>query len=58
MGIALIDPELGRLLLQQIKQSRIELVVALPDIVTSDAVLWPISRDPDLRRRIMRHVPP
>ena len=49
MGIALIDPELGRLLLQQIKLSRIELVVALPDIVTSDAVLWPISRDPDLR---------
>ncbi len=49
MGIALIDPQLGKRLIAQIKQSRIELVVALPDIVTSAAVLWPIARDPDLR---------
>jgi sulfopyruvate decarboxylase subunit beta len=32
-----------------LKRAKIEFVVALPDIVTSDAVLWPLSRDPDIR---------
>ena len=49
LGIALIDSALGKRLILQIKQSRVKMVVALPDIVTSEAVLWPISRAPDLR---------
>ena len=32
-----------------LKRARIEFVVALPDIVTSDALLWPVSRDPVFR---------
>ncbi|UWR05357.1 decarboxylase (plasmid) [Ruegeria conchae] len=32
-----------------IKQSDIREIVALPDIVTSDGLLWPISKDPDFR---------
>jgi sulfopyruvate decarboxylase subunit alpha len=32
-----------------LKRAGVEFVVALPDIVTSDALLWPLSRDPDIR---------
>jgi len=32
-----------------IKAAGVEFVAALPDIVTSDGLLWPLSRDPDLR---------
>ena len=32
-----------------LKQAGIEFVVALPDIVTSDGLLWPIAADPQLR---------
>lgn len=32
-----------------LKAARVEFVAALPDIVTSDALLWPISRDPAFR---------
>lgn len=32
-----------------LKRCGIRIVVALPDIVTSDGLLWPISRDPDFR---------
>ena len=32
-----------------IKRAGIKEIVALPDIVTSDGLLWPISRDPDFR---------
>lgn len=31
-----------------IKAAGIRFVIAVPDIVTSDGLLWPISRDPDL----------
>lgn len=32
-----------------LKRAGVEFVVALPDIVTSDALLWPLSRDPGIR---------
>jgi sulfopyruvate decarboxylase subunit alpha len=32
-----------------LKRCGIRFVVSLPDIVTSDGLLWPISRDPELR---------
>ena len=32
-----------------IKSANVREIVALPDIVTSDGLLWPISRDPDFR---------
>jgi len=40
-------PLRGGSLIQALKQSRVEVVAALPDIVTCDAVLWPISSDAD-----------
>lgn len=41
-------PLRGSSLIQALKQSRVEVVAALPDIVTCDAILWPISSDGDL----------
>ncbi len=32
-----------------IKAAGVREIIALPDIVTSDGLLWPISRDPDFR---------
>lgn len=40
-------PLRGSSLIQALKQSRVEVVAALPDIVTCDAMLWPISSDGD-----------
>lgn len=37
----------GRAILRQIKQAGIRYIVSVPDIVTSDGLLWPIARDPD-----------
>ena len=42
-------PLRGASIIQSIKNAGVETVVALPDIVTCDGVLWPIARDPDLR---------
>ena len=39
----------GTIVIAALKQAGIRFVAALPDIVTSDGLLWPISRDPDLR---------
>lgn len=39
----------GARIIGQIKQARVREIVALPDIVTSDGLLWPISRDADFR---------
>jgi len=39
----------GADMIAAIKRSGIATVVALPDIVTSDRLLWPIARDPSLR---------
>ena len=39
----------GASIVESIKQAGVKTVVALPDIVTCDSVLWPISRDPELK---------
>lgn len=39
----------GADIIAALKQARVSFVVAVPDIVTSDGLLWPISKDPDLR---------
>jgi sulfopyruvate decarboxylase subunit beta len=39
----------GADIIAAVKRSGVATVVALPDIVTSDHLLWPISRDPSLR---------
>lgn len=45
----LVGPELGARLIAEVKRAEIGFVAALPDIVTSAHLLWPIARDPDLR---------
>ena len=40
---------LGASIIQSIKDAGVRTVVALPDIVTCDNLLWPIARDPDLK---------
>jgi len=44
-----VEHPCGADIIQAIRQAAIEFVVAVPDIVTSDGLLWPISRDPELR---------
>jgi sulfopyruvate decarboxylase subunit beta len=39
----------GQRIIATLKRSSVGFVVALPDIVTSDGLLWPLSRDPDIR---------
>lgn len=45
----MIRPPSGAEMIAAIKAAGIRHVIAVPDIVTSDGLLWPISRDPDLR---------
>jgi len=45
--ICSVAPLKGSSIIRSLKQSRVEVVVALPDLVTCDAVLWPITRDDD-----------
>ena len=42
-------PMRGDRIIAALKQARVEFVAALPDITTSDGLLWPISRDPALK---------
>ncbi|MBL8832165.1 MAG: hypothetical protein JNL71_07220 [Rhodospirillales bacterium] len=42
-------PPAGDRIIAELKKAGIGFVAALPDIVTSDGLLWPISRDPDFR---------
>ena len=44
-----LDYPSGPTIIEAIKQARIEFIVSVPDIVTSDGLLWPISKDPDLK---------
>jgi sulfopyruvate decarboxylase subunit beta len=44
---AALAPLKGSSLIRALKRGRVEVLVALPDIVTCDAILWPITRDPD-----------
>ena len=39
----------GARIISLIKQAGVREIVAVPDIVTSDGLLWPISEDPDFR---------
>jgi sulfopyruvate decarboxylase subunit alpha len=39
----------GKAIIAALKRAGVEFVVALPDIVTSDGLLWPLSRDPDIK---------
>lgn len=39
----------GAAIIAAIKAAGIEHIVSVPDIVTSDGLLWPIARDPDLQ---------
>jgi sulfopyruvate decarboxylase subunit alpha len=39
----------GAAILSLIKQAGVREIIALPDIVTSDGLLWPISKDPAFR---------
>mgnify|MGYP001195020219 CR=1 FL=1 len=39
----------GSGIIAQLKKAQVKAVAALPDIVTSDGLLWPISRDPEFR---------
>ena len=41
-----IHPD-GAAITAGIKAAGIRFVIAVPDIVTSEGLLWPISRDPD-----------
>ncbi len=47
-AITAIGPR-GADIIAALKAARVEFVAAVPDIVTSDGLLWPISRDPSLR---------
>jgi sulfopyruvate decarboxylase subunit alpha len=38
----------GAAIIAELKRAGVEFVVAVPDIVTSDGLLWPLSRDGDI----------
>lgn len=42
-------PLKGASIIDAIKGSGVDYVVALPDIVTCDSVLWPLTSDPDIK---------
>ena len=39
----------GEDIIAQLKKAGIKIIVSVPDIVTSDGLLWPISKDPDFQ---------
>jgi len=39
----------GQAILDAVKQAGIQFIVSVPDIVTSDGLLWPISKDPKFK---------
>ena len=39
----------GLKIIKELKKAQIRVIAALPDIVTSDGLLWPISRDSDFK---------
>lgn len=44
-----VAAELGTSLIAALKRARVGIVISVPDIVTSQYVLWPIAGDPDIR---------
>ena len=39
----------GKAIITQLKDAGVGVIVSVPDIVTSDGLLWPISKDPDFQ---------
>jgi sulfopyruvate decarboxylase subunit alpha len=39
----------GQAIMDALKQASIQFIVSVPDIVTSDGLLWPISKDPEFK---------
>lgn len=44
-----VQPPSGRAIIDAIKQAGVRFIAAVPDIVTSDGLLWPLSNEPGLR---------
>ena len=42
-------PPDGEAIISQLKVAGVGVIVSVPDIVTSDGLLWPISKDPDFQ---------
>ena len=42
-------PPDGEAIISQLKEASVGVIVSVPDIVTSDGLLWPISKDPDFQ---------
>ena len=42
-------PPSGEAIISQLKVAGVGVIVSVPDIVTSDGLLWPISKDPDFQ---------
>ncbi len=42
-------PPNGDAIITQLKDAGVGVIVSVPDIVTSDGLLWPISKDPDFQ---------
>ena len=42
-------PPNGEAIIAQLKEAGVGVIVSVPDIVTSDGLLWPISKDPDFQ---------
>ena len=42
-------PPNGGAIITQLKDAGVGVIVSVPDIVTSDGLLWPISKDPDFQ---------
>ncbi|NKB63457.1 MAG: decarboxylase [Gammaproteobacteria bacterium] len=39
----------GSAIIDQLKKAEVQFIVSVPDIVTSNGLLWPISEDPDFK---------
>lgn len=49
MDIQQVAHPSGQAIMDALKQAGIEFIVSVPDIVTSDGLLWPISKDPEFK---------
>ena len=48
-GINAVKLPSGQAITAALKKAGIEFIISVPDIVTSDGLLWPISKDPDFK---------
>lgn len=44
-----VEHPCGSAIMAAIKKAGVKFIVSVPDIVTSDGLLWPISKDPDFQ---------